>query len=706
MKQAFRILIGVITIVLLSLTISCSNDDFSLNDPIEDGVLREEFPRIGLPPEKQEEFETKLGTEQWQDLIGRMNAIADGAPDQYGFGAYHFAVAFAITGEQKYANKSKEIIFRVINEPGYCDLTSTYLRAPGCTGQVSFAADIIFDELSDKEKKAIFDYLEAAASGIVNLEGWNGWGWMDGNPVNKEINNFYPGHIQTILNYALLAYNHRELAREYFNMIVNEELPQAFEMIEAEIAGGHGAEGTWYDDKMFGHYAEVVLMLREATDGRVDFGREYADVFADYATWRLYSIMNMRDVNGQPHLYDTPTGDQPAIDEAKVIDLTRLRLWLFSDILKDTDRSDAAGYIRYFEDNVDFEFKGQQREYQLNYLLHYDPSIPSIDFTQALPSHWYSSGKGVAQFRTGWDENAMAATVHFSPSQGQRNSHWHFGEGAFYIWYKGWQADHINRVEGNGIQQYTGLMNTLLVNGNDETQGAGDASVTVFSGGDNYMVVKGEATELYDDYLSNFERTFIVSDQVISVYDHVEKLDASDEINFLVHNESGFSINGNRYTASNHEGQIVVETRFPTGFSDVAMTSQGQSRNLGVQVNINSSSAALDMLHTIQVGDKEAVIPSTFDIDGISTDTGRFFGALFIPSDQSYAHIVNTQDKAASEISYSLSSENIVEHVIVGVSSGTYTISLNDEIIATATSDDDGILVFSSLSGGDFFIEK
>ena len=690
----------VFLIILFSAFLSsCKNNDTQLVvDPVADGELKSTFPRIGFSEEKKEKLESKKNSDQWVDLITRMSNQADGGSEQYGFGAYHFAVAYAVTGEQKYAQTAREMILRVIHEPGYCNLTSTYLRAPGCTGQVAFAADILFSELSDEDKEEIFDYLETAASGIVNLEGWSGWGWQDGNPAFKELNNFYPGHVQTILNYALLAYNHRELARGYYKMIVEEELPRAFDMIREELAGGHGAEGTWYDDKMFGHYAEVVLMLREATQGKVDFGKEYADVFADYATWRLYSVMNRREENGEPQLYDTPTGDQPAVDEAKIIDLARLRLWLFSDVLKDTDRSEVAAYIRYFDENIDFEVKGYQREYQLHYLLHFTDEAGTADFTQVLPAYWYSAGKGVAQYRTGWDENAMAVTIHFSPSQGQRNSHWHFGEGAFYIWYKGWQADHLNRVEGNGIRQFTGLMNTLLVNSNDGTQGRGDARVLAFKGGPDFMMVKGDASEMYSESLGKFERTLIVSGHMISIYDHAEKLNAEDEINFIVNNQSGFAIEGNRYTAQNLEGQLVIETMFPTGMAG-NITSEASQRTMGIQVNLNSSGSTLNMLHALQVGDKGSVPAVVSEVQD-----GWFYGTFFKGADASYVHMINVSNQGATGLSYELDATHSIKHVIAGLNEGDYRVLQNGQTLTNAKVGEDGVLSFSSPAGGIFNI--
>lgn len=467
-------------VFLFILCFSCRKDEFQLPDPVFDGVVRSDFPRLALTTEKQAEMKSKTATPQWVDLTNRMANVIQTGNDQYGFGAFHYATAFAVTNDQKFADKAKQIIFRIIDEPGYCDVTSTYLRAPGCTGQVALAADVLFDQLTDAEKNKIFDYLEVNAKGIIDLQGWSGWGWQDGNPEFKQLNNFYPGHVQTILHYALLAYNYRELARQYYARMVTEELPAAFELMRQELKGGHGAEGTWYDDKMMGHYAEVVLMLRKATNGAVDFGEQYPDVFADYVKSRLYGFQPIVQEGGKPQLYQLPTGDQPAVAGAKVIDLARLHLWLFFDVLKSTSESEAAGFIRYFEENVQFESKGWQREYQLQYLLHYDNTAPAIDYTQNLALSYFSEGKGVAYYRTGWGPDAMTVTIHFSPGQGQRASHWHFGEGAFYIWNNGWQADHLNRVEGNGVRQNTGLMNTLLINGSENSQGHGDARVLYF----------------------------------------------------------------------------------------------------------------------------------------------------------------------------------------------------------------------------------
>lgn len=218
---------------------SCKDDDpVSLPDPVTDGLLNTEHPRMILSEEHLTSFKTKLATPQWNDLVNRMNSMIETGNEEYGFGAIHFAIAFAVTQEQKYADQSKEIIFRIINEPGYCDVTSSYLRAPGCTGQVALASDILFAQLTDAEKNEIFNYLEFNAKGIVNIEGWSGWGWQEGNPDYRQLNNYYPGHLQTILHHALLAYNHRELANDYYRLVVEEELPEALDVVTTELKPG------------------------------------------------------------------------------------------------------------------------------------------------------------------------------------------------------------------------------------------------------------------------------------------------------------------------------------------------------------------------------------------------------------------------------------------------------------------------------------
>lgn len=693
--------IGYFFFIALSFFTSCKDEEpISLPDPVTDGLLNTGHPRMILSEEHLASFKTKLTTPQWNDLVNRMNSMIETGNEEYGFGAIHFAVAYAVTGEQKYADQSKEIIFRIINEPGYCDVTSSYLRAPGCTGQVALASDILFARLTDAEKNKIFDYLEFNAKGIVNLEGWSGWGWQDGNPDYKQLNNYYPGHLQTILHYALLAYNHRELARDYYRLVVEEELPAALDLVSTELKGGHGAEGTWYDDKLMGHYAEVVLMLREATNGNVDFGNDYAGAFADYVTWRMYSIMNSIEENGKQQLYDTPTGDQPAVAEAKVMDLTRLRLWALMAVLKETEHADAAGFIKHFEQTVNFESKGWQREFQLDYLLHYDATVTAVDFTNVLSKSYFSPGKGVAHYRTGWDNDAMNATIHFSPSQGQRNSHWHFGEGAFYIWHKGWQADHLNRVPpGSGVEQNTALMNTLLVNGDVNSQGAGDASVLFFSGDDHFMAVKGEATDVYNANLEKFERTFIATDNFITVYDKVVKKNVADVINFIVNSENGFTLNNNVYTTQNKEGQLTVKTMIPGGVAS--------SKTMGVTVDFETTDAELNILHAIQAGDIGSSSATTLFLEAVQSDAGSYFGIQFLPQSRAYVHLVNKTDNPASSLTYTASfGAGAMEHVITGVEPGQYTIQRDGNAADQVNSDEMGTLYFETSGGGTFQVFK
>jgi hypothetical protein len=372
---------------------------------------------------------------------------------------------------------------------------------------------------------------------------------------------------------------------------------------------------------------------------------------------------------------------------------------LLYDVLKTTDRAEVAGFIRYFEENIDFESKGWQREINLYYLLHFGAEVPSVDFTQALPGTYFAEGKGVAHYRTGWDNEAMALTIHFSPSQGQRNSHWHFGESAFYIWYKGWQADHLNRVGSSGIDQNTALMNTLLINGDENSQGQGDAEVLAFKGGDNYMAVKGNAAPNYKGKLEKFERTLVVTGKFISVYDHVTKANASDVVNFVVNNESGFSIDGSTYSAQNKEGQIVVKT--------VAGVGQAQLKDMGVRVDFSSADKHLDLLHALQVGDNGSSAATVLSLGDVGSNAGEFFGTQFLPQGRSFVHLVNKTDALAASITYQASfGAGAMEHVIVGVEAGEYTIRKDGVGIAEAVVGGEGVLYFQSESGGFFEIEK
>jgi hypothetical protein len=500
----------------------------------------------------------------------------------------------------------------------------------------------------------------------------------------------------------LLAYNHRELARQYYSLVVKDELPKALELMHTEIKGGHGAEGTWYDDKLYGHYAEVVLMLREATNGKVDFGKDYADVFSDYVKFRLYAFNPVIEENGKPQLYHLATGDQPAVADAKVIDLARLRLWLLMDVLKNNPETKAAGYVKHFEQSVNFESKGWQREFQLYYLLHYDPSVTGANYTQELDRTYLSSGKGVAHYRTGWGSDALTATIHFSPGQGQRNSHWHFGEGAFYIWNKGWQADHLNRVEGNGIRQNTGLMNTLLVNSDENSQGAGDSKIVFFKGDDSFMVVRGDATTNYKNKLEQFERTFIITDKVITVYDHVKKKSASDVVNFIVTSASGFHEKANepgKYTAENGEGRLTVKTMTPSGGTGLEA--------MRMKVDFSSAQTDLHLLHAMEAGDKGSSSASMFLMESVQSDGGSFFGVHFIKQEHSYVHLVNKTDVIASSVSYTASfGAGPVDHVITGLSPGTYPVKKDNVVAGQETVEADGVLHFRTNGGGDFSIQK
>lgn len=695
---------GILCCLLL---FSCKKDpgNSNNNNPPDDPVIPppaggsqviKDQPRIlftaaDLPRLQQAAAASPL----WATLRTRMsNHIAGGQPT-YGIGPMHYALMYAIEKDNKFATKAIADLFKSFQEDPQGPKGGSYLRASGYALDAAVTADLCGSFLTNQQKKQIYDYLETIAKEIVEVKNWSGWGWLPTNPYFSELNNYHSGHLLAIYCYVVTCYHERTKAQEYFDLIVNNKIPFALESLKSNDKGGAGAEGTHYSAKYQRDLSELLEIVKNSTGGKKNFAKEYPDVFRDIVLWKIYSTMPNITINGEKRLLKVPLGDQPQSAMAEIDDYTGVEVNLYISLIHGVPGLESIiQYARYYNDNSEWLYKDAlSRTYHYGILAAHN--ITPVNYQTQLNNYYYAAGKGVVQYRTGWSTSDMVATLHFSPAQGQRGSHWAFKEGEINIWKHGWQGVDLNTISNSGIEQQTDMGNlTLLVD--NAGQNSGDAKVNFFKGDNSYIVVEGDLKPVYNK-LATATRTCIVSGNVITVVDKL-KGTAGNKVGLVINSAGTLNLQGTEIVGTNLGGQIKYKVLLPESPEITA-----KNKGLLVSKNIpgDGNLVFLASLGTAAAGGNPISIIAL-------TATAGFVGSYIEDGSKAYVHIVNATENKAAGFDYTVSSDkSSVLHIVSGLQTGSYGIvkqgAGESEVIVVGT---DGVLSFTTNQGGNFSIQK
>jgi hypothetical protein len=647
-------------------------------------VTTEDIPRI-----KQ----TAGGSAAWTDLRNRMNnALPDREPE-YGFTAVHFVMAYIIEGDKKYADRAIRMVMDQVARINDAR-SGSFLRSSGFAMDAATVADVCHDLLSADQKTQIYDYLETLATEIVEVKNWSGWGWIPNNPLAYQLNNYHTGHLLTIYAYAATCYYERAKAKTYFDLIIKDKLPDVFLYLKNADEGGAGAEGTHYSAKYNRDLAELVKLIKNTTGKKRDFAKDNKEVFRGLVEWKLRAIQPEVTENGKSTLYRVPFGDQPQDQRAEIDDFTNVELGLYLSLIHDIpELSNEAQYAKHFIKQTGFRQKGHYRWLNLYHIVFDYPAVPMKDHRTALSKAYYAGGKGVVQYRSGWDADAAVFNLHFSPAQGQKGSHWHFKEGEINIWKHGWQGVDLNTLpSSNGIQQQTALGNlTYLVN--DAGQSNKDATVIHYAAGNDYVVTTGDMEAVYPA-LTKAVRSCIISGNALTVLDNISGA-PSARISLAVNSYNAINTQGNTATSSNGTGKIQYQ------FFNTVNTITNKANGIFVSVQIPAS-GTLTLLTTATVGEQAAVLSSV----ELVAATG-FRVAHIKDGSKEYVHALNTGSSKVSSLHYTVENgTGQVSHIINGLQMGNYSITRQGSAAQNLTVDATGVLSFTVTGNGTYTITR
>ncbi|MFZ5971609.1 MAG: hypothetical protein ACOYXA_08445 [Bacteroidota bacterium] len=211
------------------------------------------------------------------------------------------------------------------------------------------------------------------------------------------------------------------------------------------------------------------------------------------------------------------------------------------------------------------------------------------------------------------------------------------------------------------------------------------------------MAVKGDATANYKNQLDKFERTLIATDKVITIYDRVKKKSATDVINFVVHNKSGFgqipTDHPGNFTAENHGGRLTVKT----------LTAGGAVVVDGMRLRVDFAQPDLDihLLHGMEANDRSIAPVEIVTPEGIQSDAGLFAGIQYVGSGRSYVHLVNKTEAPAASVNYVAPfAAGLVKHVVTGMKPGNYGVLKDGVVVAQSSATDSGVIFFQTEGSG------
>ena len=579
--------------------------------------LRAQHPRIAIDPERLALLRAKAGRltdgsagapqsdENWDiayPYLKAQAALAGGY--DYGIEAWHFAMAFVVTGEEPFAQRAIQFADKLvagltdspINDsqgsppcvarypadlpqtdyagPGSCLAGGKFLYAHLYVKNVALVYDWLNDRLSDAQKQTYRHYLRVAVDRIWNDRGDQAWA------LDDPANNYHYGYIAATVLQALATWGEDESAVRNWNFLVQHKWPAIFGYLKGDGQGGYWHEGTHYGRKSKQDLVEVMLWLRDASVGRtLDLFKAPGFTYADeLVRFQLYSMQpdvfaklgsrgyrggDYDESNNPPTLVQV--GDLASNAQGPVTPGDAALMTMLSDGLAGQPAGAMAEHWRR-ELSAGVE---RPRRARIHDFLFADPGRSAQDYRSPVVLPTFTASSQWFHSRSDWTADATAVSF-FSAKGPQITSHQHRDQNSFVVWHKGWQAADLNSWSGSGLADDTAVHNTLLVNGQgqrtpllDPRFSANDpgygriAAVHASTAVPGLHAVIGDAAAAYGvsehtgvrRALQRFDRLLVHYRQIVVVGDSVVTTNGiADEVTYAVHSRGDFVTTGDPRT--------------------------------------------------------------------------------------------------------------------------------------------------------------
>jgi parallel beta-helix repeat protein len=589
-------------------------------------------PRLWLSPERFAMMRAKGCLDTQGNPIpgcqkdGEWTYLDSELPTYWGEEAWHYAVAYIVSGNLSYAN---DAITYMNNQ--VATITSdedrgqtNFLRISDTMRSVCIVYDWCYDLLSQTERNNYLAYINQLMNELWNpntapTHSWNGWGLEDPG------NNFYYSFMIGTTYAALVTANDQNVQHSlpFRGTVYTDLLEFVRARIEQQVIPEHfntwGDGGAWHEGNNYGlltkrYILEMMLLLRDT--GGIDYFQQ-TDFMKGLVYYHLYSM-------APDFSMGYPWGDIPS--ETKPYD-TALML-LATNAFRGSVESE---YAQYFANNIETSLPWGWWQFVQPYgVLLRDPSIPERDWRQELPNSYHAKGGGWVNSRSGWGVNDVSVSFVCTNRIQQHQAQ---DQASFHIQKNGMQATNGNLHSSWGIYQMADAFNTLLIDGNGQAYG-GDHNnipelvrdigfVAKFDAGSDFTYVVGDASDAYytnagqfgngnTRLLDVFTRELVhVFPGYVIVYDRVTPRNSSHLPTWQLHTENNPTQSGNRIDATTGNGKLHTWVLLPTNHT-IRIRQHPGGLSFGEATTISSYQTRVDpvtpqanhlLLHVLYVTD-------------------------------------------------------------------------------------------------------
>lgn len=421
-------------------------------------VYPEAHPRILLSntPLRERLRAALAGDEAAARRFREMVERQQGGGDVYGYAAWHSALLYALTGEQRYGTYAVEHADALItaeearvaagDAPEVA--RDSYLYVGEEVGGLLLVYDWCHDLLDAAQRTRwlafadqaiwnVWHHEEATWGGVVMP--WNGWS------VDNPGNNYYYSFLEATMSFALAARGEHQRAATWLEMFRNTKLrDQAVPYFRDQLIGGGSQEGTGY-------------------------GTAHMRLFKLYALWEYSTTERIARLTQHPRQsmaylmhatvptldFLTPTGDHARESSAALFDYHRDYLQILASLY---EGERLAGITRGFLAESSVPEMSQQFMFYSDFL--WSGVNPQPEPPTALATAYYGQGSGQIALRSAWAPDATYLSSQCGP---YNESHAHRDQGSFVLYRDGWLAEDANLHSRSGLEQAEGAHNLVRV---------------------------------------------------------------------------------------------------------------------------------------------------------------------------------------------------------------------------------------------------
>lgn len=535
------------TVIGLALVAVCA----AARTPAHGYTVSAAHPRIWLTPSTltQLRAQAAANSPRW---VALKNAVDSSSTPDWGVGIMNYALAYQVSGDPTYADKAIALMQISVNDGLNAITPDSGYQCRNLLPGMAVGYDWCYNRLTPAQRSQF----------QAQMEQWAEWVWPETNSsrssawgVDNPGNNYFHGFMFTWMVGLALAGDSPK-ATSYIDLALQKWSSMVTPYLATTGAGGYLLEGTNYGTSST-RYMFWYLAAHTTATGQNLLSAPGFSWARDAVIARLYLTGPMMD-----RLY--PGGDQARESSAALSDYDRTPMLVAQASMDPT----TAGYAKWWLDHTNPN-QNLWKFTQWEEFLWYQNSLTGIDYTQTLPTGYWSSGAGWLTSRSGWDTSATQVSMMVGPTL---ESHQDRAQNGFQIFRGEWLAISAKLTSHSGLIQEASANNSLTIGGNEQFYGQNTARVLHFADTPRYAYFSGQAASAYNkgsvNLMNDFRRDLLfLKPGIIVVFDHVDATDPTMVKRWHLNTLNDPTVGGNSYRTSAGGSNLFGTTLLPQGFS-------------------------------------------------------------------------------------------------------------------------------------------